>query len=165
MNWPREDYIDRANRRADLHTQGVKGLFILNGGGILALLTFLTQIILNGSYLLPLAKYITWALGFLAFGLVALAPINHLRYESSRLYDKEETKARGKKYGTAHRVLFYASLSCFVLGLVIALAGISKVESWVITKEKAHQINQRVHESAQPSAPTDPPAAARPQGG
>jgi hypothetical protein len=129
MNFPREDYIDRANRRADLHTEAIKGMFILNGGGILALLTFFTQILVHAPHLVPLAKYVVWTISLWAIGLVALAPINHLRYETSRLYDKEETKVQGKKYGMAHRVLFYASVACFVAGLTIALVGISSLGS------------------------------------
>ena len=122
MPFPREDYRDRANRRADLHTEGVKGMFILNGGGTLALLTSLTQIIKEPA-LFPIAKYIVGAIAFWSVGLVALAPINHLRYETSRLYDQETTKARGEKYGMAHRGLFCASVLCFAIGLSFALAG------------------------------------------
>lgn len=123
-----EDYIARANRRADLHTQGVKGMFILNGGGILALLTFLTKLILNEPQpeydLLALAKYVTGALACLSAGLIALAPINHFRYEASRFHDKPGTKELGKKYGRWHRNLFWFSLFLFFAGVTIALTGI-----------------------------------------
>jgi hypothetical protein len=128
MQWPRDDYVDRANRRADLHTQGVKGLFILNGGGILALLTLVTKIIeIDKTQFLPLLTYITSAIIFMIVGLALVAPVNHLRYEASRLFDKDETKARGRKFGLTHRVLFYASLGCFFIGCVIVIWGISSV--------------------------------------
>lgn len=127
MAFPRKDYIDRANRRAEIHSQGIKGMFILNGGGIISLLTFYTQIIIHTPELLALSSYIIWAMAFWGFGLVSLAPINHLRYETSRLFDHESTKEKGKKYGLAHRILFYTSLSCFVVGLVTVLIGLSSV--------------------------------------
>ena|SRR5512138_1455252 len=92
ISWPRPDYVERANRRAELHTEGIRGMFILNGGGVLALLTFLTQIVQGDAEATSIVQYTTVAIGFLLAGLVALAPINHRRYESSRLFDHEETK-------------------------------------------------------------------------
>jgi len=116
-----EDYIARANRRAGLHTQGVKGLFILNGGATIALLTFLTQIIAGSTAALSLVKPIVPAICCFAFGLVVAAPINHLRYETSRRYDCEEGKPRGKLYGGISRGLFCLSLIAFVAGTFIAM--------------------------------------------
>jgi hypothetical protein len=128
MQWPRDDYVDRANRRADLHTQGVKGLFILNGGGILSLLTFLTQIIvLDKPRVLPLIWHVKWAIASMTLGLILVAVVNHIRYETSRLFDKDETRSRGRKLGLFHRILFYASLVCFLGGCAIALSGMSNL--------------------------------------
>ncbi len=124
ISWPRPDYVERANRRAELHTEGIRGMFILNGGGVLALLTFLTQIVQGEAGTKSLVQYTTVAIGFLLAGLITLAPINHLRYESSRLFDHVETKPKGQKYGLAHRVLFYLSMLFFVLGVFIALIGV-----------------------------------------
>ncbi len=119
-----EDYKLRANRRAELHSQGVKGMFLLNGGGILALLTFQTQLLLADDDFSTLSKSITIAICFLVIGLVLLAPINHIRYESSRSYDKDETKARGKALGRVHKVFFCLSLVLFTIGLFVALRGL-----------------------------------------
>ena len=124
ISWPRPDYVERANRRAELHTEGIRGMFILNGGGVLALLTFLTQIVQGDAEATGIVQYTTVAIGFLLAGLVALAPINHFRYESSRLFDHVETKPKGQKYGLAHRVLFYVSMLCFVFGVSTALVGV-----------------------------------------
>lgn len=122
--WPRSDYVERANRRAELHTEGVRGMFILNGGGVLALLTFLTQVIQITEGVQTIVRYIAVAIGLLLLGLIVLAPINHLRYESSRLFDHVETKPKGKRYALAHRVLFALSLAFFVLGVSTALVGV-----------------------------------------
>ena len=118
-----DDYIARATRRSDLHTQGVKGVFLLNGGGVLSLLTFATQLLASGRPVLPLLRAVTIAIGFLIAGLIAAAPINHLRSETSRLYDNEETKRLGRRYGMVHRSLFWASLLFFVIGVATALIG------------------------------------------
>jgi hypothetical protein len=120
---PRNDYISRASRRSDLHTEGVKGLLALNGGGILALLTFITQLVVRDAANRALVEFITAAIACFATGLIVAAPINHLRYETSRLFDNAETKERGRKYGLAHRILFYASLVLFVIGVATALVG------------------------------------------
>jgi hypothetical protein len=122
--WPRPDYVDRANRRAELHTAGIKGMFILNGGGVLALLTFLTQVVQDDSETRCIVHYTIAAIGLLLLGLAALVPINHLRYEASRLFDHIETKPKGRKYGLAHRLLFYFSMLLFVCGVSVALAGV-----------------------------------------
>jgi hypothetical protein len=112
MPRPSDDYIARANRRAGLHTEGVKGILILNGGGILALLTFVTQLTLATAPKPGLIQTITVAIACFSGGLVAAAPINHLRYEASRLYDNEETnKTAGKaiRNSSSDAVLLIAS--------------------------------------------------------
>jgi hypothetical protein len=122
--WPRADYVERASRRAELHTEGIRGMFILNGGGVLALLTFLTQIVQTDAGTKDIIRYTIVSIGFLLLGLIVLAPINHLRYESSRLFDHVETKPKGQKYGLAHRILFILSMILFALGVFTALIGV-----------------------------------------
>ena len=124
MPFPRPDYVDRATRRADLHTEGVKGLFLLNGGAIVSMLTFLTQVLLGNSRFISILGFVIAAIGCWTIGLIVLAPINHLRYETSRLFDREETRELGKKYGLAHRILFYVSLVLFVAGVACSLGGL-----------------------------------------
>jgi hypothetical protein len=99
-------------------------MFILNGGGVLALLTFLTQVVQDVSDTHCIVRSTSVAIGFLLLGLIVLAPINHLRYESSRLFDHAETKPKGKKYGLAHRILFFSSMLFFVAGVSTALVGV-----------------------------------------
>lgn len=118
-----EDNIARANRRADMHAQGVKGLLVVNGGGILALLTFATQLLVQDQQLAPLVKMIIIAIALLGLGLIVALPMNHFRYEASRRFDSEETKRRGQRYALAHRILFWMSLALFFVGITIALVG------------------------------------------
>jgi hypothetical protein len=99
-------------------------LFLLNGGGTLALLTFLTQIIVGAPAAGALVKPIVLAITAYALGLFAAAPINHFRYETSRSYDRDETKSRGKKYGFVARTLFVMSLVLFAIGTAIAMIAV-----------------------------------------
>ena len=124
--WPRPDYPERANRRAELHSQGIKGMFLLNGGGVISLLTFLTQIVQRTDDTTQIVRFTAVAIAVLLLGLVVLAPINHLRYESSRLFDHLSTKARGQKYAFAHRLLFWSSIGLFAIGVSIAVIGVWK---------------------------------------
>ena len=99
-------------------------MFILNGGGVLALLTFLTQMIQDSATPQFVVRYIIAAIGMLLIGLLLLTPINHLRYESSRLHDNEKTKSKGKKFSRAHRILFSVSIVLFAAGVGTALIGV-----------------------------------------
>jgi hypothetical protein len=124
--WPRPDYPERAARRAELHSQGIKGMFLLNGGGVLSLLTFLTQVVGRSDDTKQIVQYTSVAIGLLLAGLIVLAPINHLRYEGSRYFDHLATRARGRKYGLAHRVLFWSSIGLFAIGVAVAVVGVWK---------------------------------------
>jgi hypothetical protein len=123
-SWPRPDYPERAARRAELHSQGIKGMFLLHGGAVISLLTFLTQVAERTDDTHQIVRYTAVAIGLFVVGLILLAPINHLRYEGSRLFDHATTKPKGKKYGLAHRILFWSSLVFFVAGVSVALAGV-----------------------------------------
>jgi hypothetical protein len=83
MPRPEADYIERANRRAELHTEGVKGIMVLNGGGILALLTFITQVTVARPGSIALMQWVAGAILSFAFGLAVAVPINHVRYKTS----------------------------------------------------------------------------------
>lgn len=121
-----EDYVARATRRSEMHAQGVKGLLIVNGGGILALLTFATRIMESDQQAAPLINVIIVAIAVLGLGLIAALPINHFRYEASRHSDSAKTKRRGQRYGLAHRILFWMSLVFFFAGVTVALVGMWK---------------------------------------
>ncbi len=119
----KDDYLERANRRADLHTQGVKGLFILEGGGIIALLSLMGQLLVTDREYTDLIRDLVIGATLYCFGLIFLVPIPHLRYETSKLYDKEETKSKGIKYSRIHKLLFYLSMIAFGIGTLIVLIG------------------------------------------
>ena len=154
-----EDYRMRAARRADLHTQGIKGMFLLHGGGTLSLLTFETQLMLSKGNFSSLISWITAAIACFVFGLFVLAPVNHLRYESSRLYDKDSTKPLGKVYGFIHRALFYLSLALFAAGVILALVGMH-CSNRAFEERTAPTEVRRTQAEAQQGTPADLPAAA-----
>lgn len=124
MPRPPDDYIARANRRSDLHTEATKTAQLLNGGGVLAQLTFAAQVAMGAPSTRPLLAYLTWSIFLMVAGLLVAAPISHLRYEASRLYDNEETKTKGRTIGLIHRCLFGASIVLFAAGALVALAGL-----------------------------------------
>ncbi len=119
----KEDYIQRATRRSEVYSQGIQGLFILNGGGVLALLTFIGHLLDSEKDFTRLINALVFGGGFYCLGLVFLAPVNHIRYEASKLFDKTSTKSKGKKYSCCAKILFFASYSSFLIGSFINLIG------------------------------------------
>ena len=65
--------------RADVASEGVKGLLLLNGGGAIALLAFLQAIWDNK----PLAKVVLVGIGILALGAFLAGFVNFFRYHTS----------------------------------------------------------------------------------
>jgi hypothetical protein len=96
-------------------------LLLVNGGGSVALLTFLPHAWGKSTSILPAV-----ALGLLAMtiGLVFAAAVNFLRYESSRAYDNFAGRERGEQYGWAWRWLAWGSLGMFIIGAGVVACGI-----------------------------------------
>jgi hypothetical protein len=118
---PKEWIREREARRTELHTRAVQGLFILNGGGAIALLTFVQQVWEKSASIVP---YAVCGLLAMTVGLLLAAPINLVRYESSRLHDRYESRAKGVAYGRRWRWLFRISLGLFFVGVLIVAVGI-----------------------------------------
>jgi hypothetical protein len=107
-------------RRAELHTRGVQGLFILNGGGTVSLLAFLPQAWEKAPELVP---FVVSSLCAFSLGLIVAAPINFLRYDSSKAHDRAATRELGQWYGRWWRRLKWFSLIFFVTGVATLAFG------------------------------------------
>lgn len=72
--------------RAQIDTELVKGLLVINGGGSVALLAFLPTILGKPEYA-PLAKSVLWGLLSFQVGLVAAVVHNRLRRVCSLVFE------------------------------------------------------------------------------
>ncbi|MGF1620441.1 MAG: hypothetical protein ACFCUR_07500 [Rhodomicrobiaceae bacterium] len=126
-NGPRsEEWIrEREARRAEIHNKAVQGLFILNGGGSIALLSFLSQIWDKAE---QLVYWVAAGISCMAFGLLLCGTFNFLRYESSRKHDKFDTRGTGVKLGCLMRIFSGASLVLFAVGACIVMWGVFHVQ-------------------------------------
>ena len=109
--------------RMEITGQAVRGLFLINGGGAVALLAFLQGIWKPIPELIP---SVLWALTWLTAGLASAAPVNFVRTESSLAHQEDRMSAKAKWLRWGHRVLFGVSIICFV----VAMATIS-VGAWL----------------------------------
>jgi hypothetical protein len=75
--------------RAQIDTENVKGLLLINGGGAVALLAFLPAVLGKPEYA-ALAKAILWALLLFQFGLLTAIAHNRLRRVCSLVYKRAE---------------------------------------------------------------------------
>ncbi|MHC4123900.1 MAG: hypothetical protein ACYSSI_10030 [Planctomycetota bacterium] len=122
--------------RAQIDTENVKGLLLINGGGVVALLAFLPAILDKPNYK-PLSVAILWSLLFFQIGLVAALVHNHLRRRCSLAYESTETK-KSKFLGLGlpePRVCHFSHISmaisyiCFIIAGIVILSGGFKVLS------------------------------------
>ena len=117
--------------RANIDTENVKGLLLINGGGSVALLALLPSILDKAQYK-PLATAILWALLIYQSGLVTALIHNHLRRRCSLAYEIAGVKRR-KFFGLGltepyichfSHLFMYASYACFVIaGCTVFLGG------------------------------------------
>lgn len=75
--------------RAQIDTENVKGLLLINGGGAVALLAFLPSVLGKPGYE-PLARAILWGLLIFQVGLVAAVIHNRLRRICSLAYERHQ---------------------------------------------------------------------------
>ena len=73
---------DFHSARAEITTEGVKGLFLINGGGSVALLAFLQAVGVGGGQP-QLAKFVVIGIGIMCLGLLFAGLINFFRYHTS----------------------------------------------------------------------------------
>ena len=108
----------KVERRDEMTAQGVRGLFLINGGGAVALLAFLQVIWKEVTALVP---FVVWGLVPMVLGVAAAACIQFIRVESSLHW--EATSGRGKTLAKVHRRLSLFSIICFLAGMFVIIAG------------------------------------------
>ncbi len=123
--------------RAQIDTELVKGLLIINGGGSIALLTFFPVILGNPEYV-PLSKAVLWALLSFQVGLVSAVIHNRLRRVCSLEFEKHnynpppcnvfpfslfKFKNDAPCVCRASVMFMWASIVAFMLAGIIVIAG------------------------------------------
>ena len=72
--------VNTLELRSEMMNQGVRGLFLINGGATVALLAFLQQIWnTNQELVAPILSSLEW----LVYGVIVTATVNFARSESS----------------------------------------------------------------------------------
>ena len=105
-------------QRNDAIREAVKGLFLMNGGGSVALLAFL-QAIWSGKDNAILAKYIVLGISVMAAGVAFAGVVHFIRYHTAFQF-----QGRGfVKYRRLYLGCGYLSLICFIVGLGVAMCG------------------------------------------
>ena len=112
------DDLYKLQRRDDMTNHGVRGLFLLNGGGAVALLALLQQIWSDAP---ELAQYVVYGLIPMALGVSAAAGIHFIRVESALSWN--DTSGKGKMLAAFHRWLSRGSIFCFLVGISIVIIG------------------------------------------
>ena len=120
--------ITRQDRRAVIDSETVKGLFLVNGGGAIAILALLQA--MWGSPEAPrLIPWILAGLALLMIGLLlalAVNPIRHtcaLKWEGWFTYGDKNQMKEGDSLSKKFRRLSYASIACFGLALGTVIVG------------------------------------------
>ncbi|MCH9054180.1 MAG: hypothetical protein IIA72_24590 [Proteobacteria bacterium] len=127
------------DRRAQIDTETVKALLLINGGGAIALLSLLPSILDKDGYE-RLAYSIFMGVLFLMFGLVFAVIHNRLRRKCSLHYDQHKMKPpKGRLFGIVlwgptvcciSTVFMWISIGAFFLGgLFVAINGIITLEN------------------------------------
>ncbi len=98
----------QTQRRDEMWGHGVRGLLLLNGGAIVALLAFLQAIWTSA---VPLIPWIVSGLIPLVFGVAAAAPIPLLRAETVLFWT--DSGGRGKSMMRLYRSLTVGSVGLF----------------------------------------------------
>ncbi len=114
-----DDHRWQTQRRDEMWGQGVRGLLLVNGGAIVALLAFLQAIWTSAA---PLIPWIVSGLIPLAFGVAAVAPIPLLRAETVLFWT--DAGGRGKRMMRLYRRLAAGSVVLFVVGVAILIVGV-----------------------------------------
>ncbi len=84
--------MDQGEARQEVITESVRGLFIINGGGAVALLAFL-QAVWNEEP--ELAYVVLFGISFMGLGLVFASVVNYFRYHAS--WEKQSGNEPGYK--------------------------------------------------------------------
>ncbi len=118
--------VTRQERRGIIHSEAVKGLFLINGGGAVALLAFLQAVWMDATGLVP------WILGGLLpliLGLIFAAVANYIRAESALRWESwftftdKKQRREGERLGDLHLRLAGLSIYCFGLAMITVIIG------------------------------------------
>ena len=110
---------DFHSARAEITTQGVKGLFLINGGGSVALLAFLQAVWEKQP---QLAKFVVIGIGIMCLGLLLAGLINFFRYHTSFNFQGGNTR-RYKLFRFLSISFQYLSLASFACASGVVVFG------------------------------------------
>lgn len=111
--------------RANIDTENVKGLLLINGGGAVALLALLPNILGKPEYF-SLVRSVVWGLLSFQLGLAFAVVHNHLRRRCSLAWGsgKPKCKSRGKE--------LFEPCICYWSHLCMALSAIGFMAAGVV---------------------------------
>lgn len=119
----RQVALEYTRQRAEITTQGIRSLLLINGGGAAALLAFL-QAIWNEDP--ALAEHVVTAIAWLAGGVVVAGASFFLRYHTSFAMQQYGRESKWYKFLSYMSVFsWYVSLAAFVMGLYWVVTGAS----------------------------------------
>ncbi len=107
-------------QRTEIASQGMRGLFLINGGGAVALLAFLQSAWTTNPVLLP---YIASGIISLMFGLVFAAAVPFVRIAASLHYEAGNFN-RARCCSFWHRLLEKLSILAFMIGILVVVIGV-----------------------------------------
>lgn len=124
---------DHLNIRAKIDSQNVKGLVLINGGGIVALFAFLPHILKEPQFIC-LTKSVLIGIFSLTLGLTTTLIHNHLRRRCSLAYDQQKPKIKWIFFGNepvvchfSHLFMWLGYLFFILAGLIIVIGGLYTV--------------------------------------
>jgi hypothetical protein len=109
----------RHDARMVMGNESVRGLFMINGGGAVALLAFLQQLWAEQP---DLARWVMAGLALFTLGIAFAAPISQLRAESS-LAHQYGPPERAHCLRGLHIALTWLSIIAFVAGCAVVILG------------------------------------------
>ncbi len=145
----RPDAKDYSLSRATILSEGYKGLLVVNGGGAVALLSFISQIV-DKSPRLAQSAFIGVAI--MAVGLFLALLIPFLRYHHSHAAQKLEaadrTQDRKTSYFYTYIFFQYASAVVFLIALAYLVTTAFPVVSEVPIKKCSESPNKALNPDA-----------------
>jgi hypothetical protein len=119
----------QSNVRAAAVEAGVKGLFLMNGGGAVALLAFLQAIWQDAPA--DLVRRVLTGLAFMGAGVALAAPVNFLRYHTSIAFQS--------RHLVAYKWLRRGMLTCQYLSILafVAACGVVILGAWQVVPGRA----------------------------
>jgi hypothetical protein len=111
---------DFTQQRNETLKEGVRGLFIINGGGTLALLAFLQAVWKDQTVL---ARYLVGGITCLVLGVVFAALVQFFRYPASFNFQGGRLIVF-RLFRSLYLGCSYTSLLCFIVGIGVVLAGV-----------------------------------------